>query len=120
MIHPGEAFVAALVAKDAARLGNLLAADVRFRGVTPGRTWRAAERQATIDILFTWFDADDEIESVESVECGLAAQRPRVDYQVLVRNPRGLHFVEQRAYFDVTDGLITHLEALCGGFQLLE
>ncbi len=79
MTHPGEAFVAALAAKDPIRLGALLAADVRFRGVTPGRTWSAAERAATIAVLFTWFDAEDKIESVEFVECGVAAQRPRVD-----------------------------------------
>ena len=44
--------------------------------------------------------------------------RHRVDYRLRVRNPRGLHAVEQRAYFDLDgDGRISRMHVVCAGFR---
>lgn len=41
-----------------------------------------------------------------------------VDYRLRVRNPRGLHVVEQRAYFDLDgDGRIARMHVVCAGFR---
>mgnify|MGYP003432020164 CR=1 FL=1 len=52
------------------------------------------------------------------IETGQVADRERVDYRFLVRNPDGPFLVEQRAYFDVgDDGRIVLMRAICSGYQ---
>ncbi|TNM70167.1 hypothetical protein FHN55_00220 [Streptomyces sp. NP160] len=133
----GRAFVRALADKDAAALARLLADDVDFYGMTPARLWRArGARQAIDEVLLVWFEPDDVVQEVVSVEHGDAGGRPRVDYRLLVRNGAGLHLVEQRAYFDLVDLVddgddgddddargtswrIGRMNAVCAGFRLL-
>ncbi len=118
---PGRDLVAALTAKDTDGLLAVLADDVDFRGLTPGRAWEATGAQATVhDVLYRWFEPTDVVEEVLSVETGRVADRHRVDYLLHVRNEDGLHLVEQRAYYDLdADGRITRLQAVCAGFRPL-
>ena len=65
----GERFVLALSRKDGAGLRAALAPDVRFRGLTPGRTWEATGVDDTLDVLFgSWFEAADHIDEMMSHE----------------------------------------------------
>ena len=120
MCAVAERFVVALADRDQEGLLGLLAPDVEFRALTPGRFWEATSAEEMLDgVLSMWFPPQDDIESVESVEVGDAQGRPRVDYRLRVRNAAGVAYaVEQRAYLDFTnDGLIRRLEIICGGFR---
>ncbi len=115
----GPQFVAALADKDTPALIGLFAPQVSFRGMTPGRFWEAGSPEQVVhDVLYRWFEASDVIERVVRVEPGRVADRHRVDYLLTVRNPDGLHAVEQRAYFDTDDaGLITRMHVICAGYR---
>jgi hypothetical protein len=118
----GEEFAHSLAAKDRDALIGLLADDIDFRGMTPGRVWEAASPTALIDdvVLGHWFAPTDRIESFDSVETGDVADRQRVGYRFRVRNPDGLHLVEQQAYLSVTDGRIGWLRIMCSGFRRID
>ncbi len=115
----GTRYVRALAAKDTGTLVGLFADEVDFRGMTPGRFWEAATpQQAVHEVLYQWFEPADVVEDVELLEVGEVVDRQRVDYRLRVRNPRGLHVVEQRAYFDLdADGLISRMHVVCAGFR---
>jgi hypothetical protein len=119
MTDLGPRFVAALAAKDTDRLIALFAPDVDFRAITPGRFWEADSPQRVVrEVLYEWFEPDDVIERVDHVEAGHVADRERVDYRFLVRNPDGPFLVEQRANSDVDDdGRIILMRAICSGYR---
>lgn len=118
----GSRFVTALAAKDTAALLALFTDPVELRGLTPGRFWEASTpEEAVHDVLYRWFEPSDAIETVESVETGRVQDRHRVDYRLLVRNPEGLHLVEQRGYLDLAeDGRIERMQLVCAGFRPIE
>jgi len=119
MTDLGPRFVAALAVKDTDRLVALFAADVIFRGMTPGRFWEADSPHRVVhEALYQWFELEDVIESIDYVEPGHVADRERVDYRFRVRNADGPFIVEQRAYFDVgNDGRIARMHVICSGYQ---
>lgn len=119
---PGERFVTALAAKDTAALVALLAPEVVFSGLTPGRTWQATGPEAVVhDVLYRWFEPADVVEDVLEVREDDVAGRARVDYRLSVRNADGLHLVEQRAYYDLDeDDRIVRVQAVCAGFRAVE
>ena len=121
MVDTGSRFVAALAVKDTDALIGLFAADVAFRGMTPGRFWEAGSPSEVVDgVLYHWFDSSDVIEEIDYVEVGSVVDRARVDYRFRVRNGDGLFAVEQRAYFDLDDeGRIARMHAMCAGYRLL-
>ena len=113
------AFARALAAKDRAGLLALLADDVDFRAMTPGRFWEAASAEQIVDevILGHWFEEDDRIEALLSTETDEVADRTRLSYRLRVRNEDGLHLVEQQAYLNETDGRIGWLRIMCSGYR---
>ncbi|MDE3064908.1 MAG: hypothetical protein KGJ36_04465 [Acidobacteriota bacterium] len=115
----GERFAFALGHRDAGALKALLAADVDFRGMTPGKTWEPSGADELVDevLLGAWFEPTDRITEVVSVETGHVGQRRRVGYRFAVTNPDGDFLVEQQAYFDVADGQISWLRIVCSGYQ---
>lgn len=115
----GERFARALAAKDRPALVDVLAPDVDFRGLTPGRAWEAASAAVLVDdvLLGAWFDGGDRIDGLEDVEHGSVADRERVAYRLRVTNGGGTFLVEQQAYFAVVDGRISWLRVLCSGFR---
>jgi hypothetical protein len=119
MTDVGLRYVAALAAKDTDALMGLFAADVDFRGMTPGRFWEAGSPDEVVQqVLYQWFEPADFIEGVEHVEAGRMVDRERVDYRFRVRNPDGVFAVEQRAYFDVDEsGFVSRMQVMCGGFR---
>ena len=116
---PGEAFVQALVAKDADALKNLFSPSIDFKALTPGRFWESDSVRHAVEetILGAWFEPSDEIKTVESVETSKVGQRHRVAYRLRVRNPDGLFLVEQQAYYDTDEDGISWIRILCAGYQ---
>ena len=114
----GSSFAAALALKDFDRVRELLHPEVDFRGLTPRRTWEAEEPGTLVDgVLRQWFEDSDEILELEHLETGAFADRERVGYRFLVRNPEGLFRVEQQCYIGERDGRIGWLRVLCSGYQ---
>ena len=122
-IDLGRQFAEALSRKDHAALRSLLADDVDFRAMTPGRFWETKSAHDLVDEIFlgAWFEPEDRITSIRNVESGAVGVRQRVRYQFLVTNPNGDFLVEQQAYFDVDDESekISWLRIICSGFQSL-
>lgn len=117
----GRRFATALAAKDEAALRAVLAEDLDFRGLTPGRPWEAGDSDQVIDVLLGhWFEPSDRIESLLEVTDGDdVADVHRVSYRLAVRNADGLHVVEQQAYYRGADR-IDQLRMLCSGFRRIE
>jgi hypothetical protein len=111
----GEQFVDAVARKDHDRVRELLHPEIDFRGMTPRRVWEADGPDDIIATLERWFEDEDVIESVEKVETDAFADRERVGYRFLVRNPQGLHVVDQQAYLSEVDGRIGWLRIMCAG-----
>ena len=116
-----ERFVRAIAEKDREQLLRLLAPDVDFRGMTPGRFWETDRAETLVDdVLFTWFAPDEVVEEVLAVDTGWLADREHVSYRFVVRTPDGKHLVEQQAYLTVDDGRITWLRSMCSGFRKVD
>jgi ketosteroid isomerase-like protein len=115
----GERFARALAAKDADALCALLADQVDFQALTPGRHWQAGTaRQAVRKIILAWwFGEGDDITELCSVMTGRVLDREHVGYRVRVRRSGHDYLVEQQAYY-LTDGpRITWMRVLCSGYQ---
>jgi hypothetical protein len=117
----GSSFAAALALKDFDRIRDLLHPEIDFRGLTPSRNWEAEDADAVIDgILRLWFEDSDEILELLHLETGAFADRERVGYRFLVRNPEGLFEVEQQAYISERDGRIGWMRVVCSGPRPVE
>jgi hypothetical protein len=117
----GERFARALAAKDADTLCALLADQVDFQALTPGRHWQARTAgQAVREIILArWFGEGDDITELCSVAAGRVLDREHAAYRVRVRRSDRDHLVEQQAYY-LTDGpRITWMRVLCSGYQPL-
>lgn len=107
----------AIAAKDEAALRDLLADDVDFRGLTPGRAWEGTGPDDVVRVLFTWFDEDDTIERVVDVsERDDVVDTSHVSYRFDLANPGGSYVAEQQAYYRGGEA-IEHLRILCSGFR---
>jgi len=115
----GEDFARALVAKDAAGLRGLLAPEVDFKAMTPGRFWEAERADEVVDdiVLGHWFRPTDEIEALEHLETSSVGGRQRVAYRIRVRRDEDAFLVEQQVYFDVEADRIGWLRIMCAGYQ---
>jgi hypothetical protein len=117
----GSSFAAALALKDFDRLRELLHPEVDFRGLTPSRAWEAEDAEALVSgVLREWFEDSDEILELEHLETSAFADRERVGYRFLVRNPEGLFEVEQQCYIGERDGRIGWMRTVCSGFRPVE
>jgi hypothetical protein len=122
MSDAGARYVDALAAKDTEALLELFAADVVFRGMTPGRFWEAGSPDEVVHkVLYQWFEPSDTIEGIEHVAVGAVVDRESVDYRFRVRNADGVFVAEQRGYFDVDgDGRIARMHVMCSGFRSID
>jgi hypothetical protein len=117
----GSSFAAALALKDFDRIRDLLHPEVDFRGLTPRRFWEAEDPEAVVGgALRAWFEDSDEIVELLRIETDAFADRERVGYRLLVRNPEGLFEVEQQAYLSERDGKIGWMRVLCSGYRPVE
>jgi hypothetical protein len=114
----GVEFARALAEKDSARIRDVLHPAIDFRGLTPGRTWEASDRDAVIALLFDqWFEETDEIKTLERLESDTFADCQRVGYRFSVSNPDGDFLVEQQAYISDRDGQIGWMRVVCSGYR---
>jgi hypothetical protein len=114
----GTAFATALAAKDYEAIRAILHPAIDFRGLTPSRDWEASDPETLIGTVLTrWFEDSDEIEELLKLETDAFADRERVGYRFLVRNPEGLFEVEQQAYIGEVDGRIGWMRTVCSGFR---
>jgi len=117
----GVEFANALAAKDFARIADLFHPEVDFRGLTPRRSWEAADPGSLVsEVLRQWFEDSDEIEAVERLEADAFADRERVGYRFRVRNPEGLFLVEQQAFLSAREGRIGWMRVLCSGYRPID
>ena len=115
----GERFARAIAEKNSSALLELLASEIDFRAMTPGRFWEAATAVEVVDgvIFGHWFEPTDQIEAIEAIEQGAVVDRNRVSYRFRVSNADGAFVVEQQAYFGVEDDAITWLRVMCSGYR---
>jgi len=117
----GASFAAALALKDFDRVRDLLHPEIDFRGLTPSRFWEGEDPEAVVSgALRVWFEDSDEILELLHVETSIVADRERVGYRFLVRNPEGLFEVEQQAFIGERDGRIGWMRTLCSGYRPVE
>jgi hypothetical protein len=107
-----------VAAKDADSLRGLLAPNVSFRALTPGRSWESQDADVVVDevILGTWFSPERSITQVLAIECVDLGGVARVGYRFQAKLPDGDFVVEQQAYFKVRSDKIWWLHVLCSGF----
>lgn len=115
----GERFAQAIATKDGARLRAVLADEIDFQALTPGRAWQAASALEVADnIVFGRWFADAEITELLSVVPGQVADRGHVSYRLAVHKGGVDYLVEQQAYYDSNEGgRIMWLRILCSGYQ---
>ena len=117
----GSSFAAALALKDFDRIRDLLHPEIDFRALTPRRFWEGEDPEAVVGgALRVWFEDSDEILELLHLETSAFADRERVGYRFLVRNPEGLFEVEQQAYIGERDGRIGWMRTVCSGFRPVE
>ncbi|HEY2053863.1 MAG TPA: hypothetical protein VGH14_08020 [Solirubrobacterales bacterium] len=117
----GSSFAAALASKDFDRIRDLLHPEIDFRALTPRRFWEGEDPEAVVSgALRVWFEDSDEIIELLHVETDAFADRERVGYRFLVRNPEGLFEVEQQAYISEREGRIGWMRTLCSGYRPVE
>lgn len=114
----GARLAHAIAAKDEAALRAVLADDVDFRGLTPGRTWEGTGPDTVVETVFgSWFEPADEIERVVDVaEREDVADTSHVSYRFDLVNPSGSYVAEQQVYYRGADA-IEHLRVMCSGFR---
>ena len=116
-----ERFVHAYTQHNRADLLDVLAPDVDFRGMTPGRFWEASTAEDLVDnVLLQWIDVHDVVQQVLSLDRDWLADREHVSFRLSVHTPDGHHLVEQQAYLMVDDGLISWLRMMCSGFRKVD
>jgi len=115
----GERFARAIAAKDGEALLELVAPQIDFRALTPGRVWDASSAAEVVDdvILGHWFAPTDQIVAIEAIDNDVVVDRERVGYRFRVTNEDGEFIVEQQAYLGVEDDAITWLRVMCSGFR---
>lgn len=115
----GRRFAHALADKDVAQLTSLLASDVDFRGLTPGKFWEAEDNAAVIEVMLgTWFAPDEHIDAILDLnENDSVEDTAHVSYRFAITTPDGAHTAEQQAYYRTEDEQITYLRILCSGFR---
>ena len=112
----GREFAELLAAKDFPGLASLLAENVDLRGLTPNRAWQATGREEAVDdVLRQWFEDSDVIEELLAVQTGRFADLDQVTYSFRCHDDEGPFVVEQQAYLEANDGLITWMRVLCSG-----
>ena len=114
----GTRLAHAIAAKDEAALRGLLADDVDFKGLTPGRVWEGTGPDDVVEAVFgSWFGPSDTIERVVDVaERDPVADTAHVSYRLDLSNAKGTYVAEQQAYYR-GGASIEHLRIMCSGFR---
>ena len=119
MNDPVERLVQAIADHDRAALTSVLAPEVDFRGLTPGRAWEASTPLEVADVVLGhWFEDSDHVEALTRFQRGPAVEAvQQAAYRFDLVNDRGPHTVEQQVYYRVDDDRLAYLRVLCSGFR---
>lgn len=115
-IAVGRAFAAALARRDFAEVATLLHPEIEFRALTPRRTFEPGSPEEVIDVVRLWF-GPAEIDQVLAIESGVVADRLSVTYRFRGRREGAPVVIEQHAYYEVRDGLLSWVRLVCSGFR---
>ena len=115
----GEQLAKAIAAKDVDTLRRVLADEIDFRAMTPGKFWESTSADEVVDriILGKWFSPSDHLDALERVDGGEVGGRNIVTYLLRGHNGNGPFLVEQHAYYDVVDDRIAWLRVACSGYR---
>ena len=114
-----EDFVKAIAKHDSTALMRVLAPDIDFRGLTPGRFWEASTPSEVVDVVLGhWFAENDHIDAVTALEQGDdVGDTHRVGYRFDITNADGQSTVEQQAYYRGDNGHLTYVRIVCSGYR---
>ncbi len=117
----GRRLATAIAAHDDSALREVLAPDVSFKGLTPGRVWEADDADGAIDIILgSWFEPHDRIDEIATLEDGApVADTEQVTYRFNMTTPDGRHTAEQHVFYRAEGDRITYARAICSGFRPL-
>jgi hypothetical protein len=111
----GTRFVAALVRQDWMRLEGCFDHGACFRALIPPGFREAKDSAAVAQHFRRWFGDADQLmllsADVEQIE-----DRLGISYRFRLHEDQW-YIVEQRAYCQVIDGQIRHMDLLCSGFR---
>ena len=115
----GVRLAEAIAAKDTDALTSLLAPDLDFRALTPGKFWEATTPGDVAEVVFgTWFKVSDHVDALVHVTEGADVEDTHeVGYRLAITNADGPHTVEQQAYYRTEDGRISYLRVMCSGYR---
>lgn len=114
----GERFIRAVAEKDFEAATALMTPSIDFRGMTPQKFWEASNpEEIAAEVLPNWYEPQDSIDGILSVENDVVGNRHRIGYRYAVSNGDGPFVIEQQAYYEVTDGLISWMRVMCSGWQ---
>lgn len=120
MSDPGTRFAQAFAAKDTEGLRAVLAPELDFRAMTPGRFWEATTADEVLEVLLhNWVEPSDEVLALEDVAVGSVSTRPHVTYRMRLRTADGEFLMEQRAYYETEADRIRWMRVMCSGFVRL-
>lgn len=110
------AFLNALAAREFTKAQSLLAADIQFRMLVPGRFMTDQGAHATIRRFSGWFAGADQFQMQASSAQEIEG-RAVVTYRLRLHDTRGWRLLEQHLMLDVgTDGRVEAIDLLCSGF----
>ncbi|MDJ0457042.1 hypothetical protein PUN71_007515 [Arthrobacter sp. NQ7] len=111
------AFLNALSAREFTKAQLLLAQDIQFRMLVPGRLMTDQGAHAAIRRFASWFGGADQFQ-VEASNAQEIEGRAVVTYRFRLHDVRGWLLLEQHLMLDVgTDGRIEAIDLLCSGFR---
>jgi hypothetical protein len=116
----GGLLARAIADKDEPGLRALLADDVDFKGLTPGRVWEGSGPDDVVDTVFGhWFEPSDRVVADDIVVGEAVGDTERVSYRFDLENGDGSHVAEQQVYWrgSPDGGRIEYLRVLCSGFR---
>ncbi len=111
-----DRFLEAVLARDFARVRELLHPDVDFRAMTPKRVWEADGAAGVEEVLRAWFEHPErEVERVEPAEPGSVADTRRIGWRVYGSGADGPFVFEQQAFLREDAGQVVWLRVMCSG-----
>ena len=117
----GETFAQAVANGDRDQLVGLLATDVHFRAITPGKMWELHSPDEVADVMLgMWFGGARHVDRVDNIDTDSFGGCERVGYRFAATTPEGPALVEQQAYLTVHNEMIVSLSLVCSGYRVVD
>jgi hypothetical protein len=114
---PGTALIAALVARDFARLAGTLTPDIRMRALIPPGLVEVSGAEAAAAKFSSWFGNAETFELIRS-RSDTVADRQHVFYRLRIKKPGDApKLVEQHLLCALEGDRISSFDLVCTGFR---